>query len=520
MKIPFPDGAVFKIYDEATKHFQQLQANPNSKAAVRELDKLNGQIKKHNQETHLEPDQCVIDYEPIIKEYKESTPTVNRLIQNPDDQEAVRQLQECNKLLIEFCDKWYYRQWIIKMDTIRSLKARSPKRRGASAQTVQPTTAPPVTAPPITAPPVTAPPVTAPPVTAPPVTAPPVTAPPVTAPPVTAQPVTAQPVTAQPTLAHLTGQPIGQPVQPAPTQTLNPSQPTKELPEAVKNVQSEVLGHWEKMGWSTYRTSDGDTILSYKALSREGKDPDAYEFTVMMEESPYFTIKMGSEIGRENTKSYLALPNIYRRQTDPGEEGTPVYTFRDKDKYVRLLFTATKQRKQTRVGVKPRTGDTQCAVLWRDGKVSEMARAHFRKVTTEDEKRAIEKCCKSIGAPLPWDIIPKAIIVPTDIDMGRDLLHGGLTGSLINFKSSAISTAPQDAALLGIVTSLQNSMASLHASLQAMQNQQALQMEMLMLMRQQQEQTQRDRTEQLKFNDQLLQTLRNVNPLPPNPASN
>jgi hypothetical protein len=80
------------------------------------------------------------------------------------------------------------------------------------------------------------------------------------------------------------------------------------------------------MGWTTYMTSDGDTILSYKALSKEGKDPYAYEFTVMMDESPYFKIKLGSEIGRKEAGSYLALPIIYKINTDPGDPGTPVYT--------------------------------------------------------------------------------------------------------------------------------------------------------------------------------------------------
>lgn len=176
----------------------------------------------------------------------------------------------------------------------------------------------------------------------------------------------------------------------------------------MKKVQSEVLQLWKNIGYSTYATIDGDNIISYNALSREGKEPYGYEFTKMTPESPYFKIKTDSEIGSGNRNAYLALSNPYERKPDPGDKGTPTYTYRDKENYVRLLYTATKERKQTAAG-KPRTGDTQCGVLWKNGGVSEMSRAHFKKVSTENGKKAIEICSMNIGVPFPWDIDPKGV---------------------------------------------------------------------------------------------------------------
>jgi hypothetical protein len=81
------------------------------------------------------------------------------------------------------------------------------------------------------------------------------------------------------------------------------------------------------MGWDTHKTSDGDIILSHKALSKEGKDPYAFQFTVMTQKRPYFQVKMGSEIGRQEMDNYLAMPKIYKVNTDPGDKSTPVYTY-------------------------------------------------------------------------------------------------------------------------------------------------------------------------------------------------
>lgn len=60
---PAPYKLITKIYQEATPHLTQLQKNPKSKAAAKELDKLNDRIKIINQEDGLEHvDQWVIDY--------------------------------------------------------------------------------------------------------------------------------------------------------------------------------------------------------------------------------------------------------------------------------------------------------------------------------------------------------------------------------------------------------------------------------------------------------------------------
>jgi hypothetical protein len=47
----------------------------------------------------------------------------------------------------------------------------------------------------------------------------------------------------------------------------------------------------------------------------------------MTGESPYFQIKLGSEINRQDTDTYLTLPNLYKINTDPVNQNTPVYTF-------------------------------------------------------------------------------------------------------------------------------------------------------------------------------------------------
>jgi hypothetical protein len=257
-----------------------------------------------------------------------------------------------------------------------------------------------------------------------------------------------------------------QPIQQSNPLDLIPA--TQVLPQVVQEIQSKVLTLWSQMGWSTHQTSDGDTILSYKALSREGKGLSALEFTVMTGECPYFQIKLGSEINQQDADTYLTLPKIYKINTDPGDQNTPVYTLRDKANYTCLLFTATKQRSQIQAGGKPRAGNTQCGVLWKDGTVSVMARAHFKKVTTEDEMKAIEKYCKSVDIPPPWKMDPKNINVPAESALAQQFLHAGRTGSIINSQSSAEITAAENSVMQGVATNLQTSMALLQAGVQAM----------------------------------------------------
>jgi hypothetical protein len=247
-----------------------------------------------------------------------------------------------------------------------------------------------------------------------------------------------------------------------------------KLPLIVQNLQTKVLQKWAKMNWQTYKTPRGDTILAYKALSKEGKDPYAYEFIVMMDESPYFKVKLGSEIGQANRNAYLALPSIYKIITDRAEDGVPSYTYKHKPYYESLLFTATKQRVQTKVGAKPRTGDTQCCVLWNNGAVALMSRSQFKIVTTDNEMEAIETYSKSLGIPPPWDMDPKGIFVPGDTAIGRDLLRGGRTGSLINANYS-IKTEDTDPR----IANLENTMKSVQGELEAIKSSTAGQIQQL-----------------------------------------
>jgi hypothetical protein len=82
-----------------------------------------------------------------------------------------------------------------------------------------------------------------------------------------------------------------------------------------------------------------------------------------------------------------------------------------------------KQRGQVQAGGKPRAGNTECGVLWKDSTVSVTARAHFNKWTTEDEMKAIEKYCQPVNISPPWKMDPKTINVPTESAVVQQLLH-------------------------------------------------------------------------------------------------
>jgi hypothetical protein len=131
-------------------------------------------------------------------------------------------------------------------------------------------------------------------------------------------------------------------------------------------LHARVLEKWKEMGRPVYETSDGEYILSYKELSRQGK-PYGYEFLIMSPYTPFFEIKTGSEASEKD--AYLAAENKHKIETDPGSEKFAPWTYRNRDDYQDLLFTATKPRKQAKYGTRGRTGDTQCAVVWKNGKM-------------------------------------------------------------------------------------------------------------------------------------------------------
>lgn len=147
-------------------------------------------------------------------------------------------------------------------------------------------------------------------------------------------------------------------------------------PNAVKQLQAEILKYCATTSRAAHRMANGDTILSFKALSGMSGEPYGYELVVMTAESPYFQVQTGSDVGQDEVNAYIASKGAYQVKTDLGDKDTPVYTFRDNKRYSRLLWTAAKPRKQTLAGRKPRTGNTQCGVLWNDGTTSVMARSH------------------------------------------------------------------------------------------------------------------------------------------------
>ncbi|KKY22688.1 hypothetical protein UCRPC4_g03191 [Phaeomoniella chlamydospora] len=487
--IPVPHKIIEQIYQKATPHFAQLQRNPTSKAAAKQLDSLNDQIKKQNEKDEVEPiDQWIIHYDIFAEAYKKAKPTVERLLKNPEDQEAQKQLQEQQNDLKETIEKYHYLYWNIDVKVVQDGLSQQSARLSARKDTSSP------------------------------------------------QRVEPRPRSPAPETRPSPAKPETQP---------NPAQPnisaentiqdpqgltnlSAALPEAVQKVQSETLTRWAKMGWETYKTDDGDVILSYKALSREGKEPYAYEFTVMTKESPYFQVKLGSEIGRREMDNYLAKPKIYKINTDPGYEKTPVYTYRDKANYSSLLWTATKPRKQTRAGTKPRTGDTQCCVLWKNGTVSEMSRANYKKITTEDEKKAIEKYCKSVGVPPPWEMNPKVLTVPVETAMGQQLLQAGRTGTSINLGGNSLGAGTPNTAGEGTITNLQQSIATLQTGLQDLDSKvETNQTKMLEQLKKQQDlqvqmqqQLQQQQQQQMELQKAILQMLGQTNPSSQTSASN
>lgn len=290
------------------------------------------------------------------------------------------------------------------------------------------------------------------------------------------------------------------------------------LSQQVSKVQRETEAIWKKMKWSTMKTSEGDIILAYKALSRGGNDPYGYEFVVMTTSSPYFETKTGSEIGRRNRDEFLAMPSTYKINTDPGDPKTPRYSYRDKENYDRLLFAATKPRKLAKAGGVPRTGETQCCVMWKDGTVAIMARNYFKKIADEDERSAIAAFCESLDTSPPWDRDPKALPVPTDTPLGQELLRAGRSGSFLSINSlssskfdliPASNSSVQDDAT---ITSLQGSVSSVKASLQAMETRFDTQMSAIMkLVSTQQEELRLQREESTKINAGLMQALSRLN---------
>ena len=225
-----------------------------------------------------------------------------------------------------------------------------------------------------------------------------------------------------------------------------------QVTPGIKSLQEKTLERWRGLNWTTYTMSNGAVILAYKALSRLGQNPYGYEYVVMTQESPYFQIKTGSDLGGEG-KAYLDMQGTYKIETDPGAENVPVYTWRNRQEYDRLLWVATKPRKQTLAGRTPRAPDTKCCVLWKNGKVAIMSRAHFTKVTTQNEKKAIEAYCESVGIQTPWEMDPKSLVVPVDSSLGRQLLKTGRTGGTVPFSSEPY-TVSQDSANHGALNDM------------------------------------------------------------------
>jgi hypothetical protein len=477
-EVPIPHKVIYEIYQKATPHLAQLQKLPKSKAAPKALDSVNEEIKKLNQKDGVDPlDQWVIRYQEFAEIYQKARPAIDRVRKDPNDSEAKKELEEHSKALAEIIRRNHYLNWNINLDIEGPENPQARARRGKSPGPADSTSKPPEQAP-------------------------------------------------RPRPTDSTSKPPEQ--APAPEPARDGSQPTEssdgqgpqvsaqEAParsQAAREIQLKTLELWAHMGWSTHKMSDGDIILSHKPLSRLGQEPYAFEFTVMTQDSPYFQIKLGSEVGRQEMDAYFALSQIYKINTDPGNEDTPVYTWRDKPNYSKLLWTATKQRKQTQAGRNPRAGDTQACVLWKDGTVSEMSRAHFKKVTTENEVKAIETYCKYVDIRAPWEMEPKTLTVPANSALGQQLLQAGRTGSAINLNTTAPVIATSNPENPGAVSSsLQSSFTAFQTSLQVidskfekslkmMQEQQKKQQDLLMQM---QRQLQQQQEQQMDLQNKLL----------------
>ncbi|KIW79855.1 hypothetical protein Z517_06470 [Fonsecaea pedrosoi CBS 271.37] len=307
----------------------------------------------------------------------------------------------------------------------------------------------------------------------------------------------------------------------------------------VGRVRSKVLQIWAEQKHDIHITDDGDAILCYKALSKEGKDPYAYEFVVMTPGTPHFQVKTGAEIGRRNVKAYLELRNKYQIYTDKGDDNTPKYTWRQKDNFQDLLFVASKPRKSSTAGKTPKAADTQCCVLWKDPQKAQgarfavMARNHFKSVADDDERKLIEKYCRSMGVLAPWEMNPKTVQLSADTPLGQQLLSAGRSGSLLSAQSLVNSNALAlplnggNAVAQDVMTTLQSSIASLQTHVQRMESRfESTMMSMNeAILKQQEQQTKMqermdcERVEQTSINKELLVLLRNLTLGSPNSSS-
>lgn len=284
--VPRPHQIIYKIYQEATPHLAQLQKNPTSKTAAKELNSVNDRIKEQNKKEELEPsDQWIIRYQEFAEVYQKARPAIKRIRKDPNNETAKRELEGYSDTLKDIINRNHYLDWNIKLDIAAP---ENPQTRGRK-ETKSPETA--------------------------------------KAPKPPGAPKTAP-------------KPPEDKNQSKPTESNTGKGPQVSAParsQAAQKIQSETLKLWANMDWATHKIGDDDIILSHKPLFREGKDPYAFEFTVMAQDSPYFQIKLSSEIDRQEMDAYLALPKIYEIKTDLGDPDTPVYTYRNKANYSKLL---------------------------------------------------------------------------------------------------------------------------------------------------------------------------------------
>ena len=167
-----------------------------------------------------------------------------------------------------------------------------------------------------------------------------------------------------------------------------------------------------------------------------GRKPYRYQYTIITAKSPYFQIVLGSELDAKETKKYRSLAGILEIKIKRGDQATPVYTYVDKSRYRGILWAACLQRRQTAGGRKPMAAETLCCVIWNNDTVAVMARAHFTTVSTENEMKAIEKYCRLVEVPTPWEMNPLTVTVKSETALGREILEAGRRGELFYLKSS------------------------------------------------------------------------------------
>jgi hypothetical protein len=130
-----PDKLILGLYEEATPFMDQLQQNPKSFSTRKKLELINGKIKKKNTDEEQEnTDVWIIDYKTISEFYQQVRPLVDRVKENPSDQEAVEGAKEVEKDFNNYLDKnqylgaWRFKQDLLMQEAVRSKTEEAKKR--------------------------------------------------------------------------------------------------------------------------------------------------------------------------------------------------------------------------------------------------------------------------------------------------------------------------------------------------------------------------------------------------------